>query len=172
MDAKNNKVETCAVGNDVDQHPMDELDTTGVLVKPKWRGTSHDKTEMETLGRKQVLRVRKTIAPQASGFRSVAQTDAKNPCRGIFDSYLCSGLEAHSSVPGRSCWRDLCNYGFRPALCLICELETSSSSASTVVQETCFGATLRSSLVPPQLMLVWRKWLPCKLMNHPLPSVS
>lgn len=53
MDAKDNKV---AVGNGVDQHPMNELDPTGVLVKPKWRGTSHDKTEMETLGRKQVLR--------------------------------------------------------------------------------------------------------------------
>lgn len=53
---KNNKVETYAVENGVDQRPMDELDPTGVLVKPKWRGTSYDKTEMETLGRKQVLR--------------------------------------------------------------------------------------------------------------------
>ena len=102
MDAKDNKVETYAVGNGVDQHPMNELDPTGVLVKPKWRGTSHDKTEMETLGRKQVLRVRKTIAPQASGSKPML----KFHCRGIFDSYPCSDLEVHSSVPGRSCWRD------------------------------------------------------------------
>lgn len=56
MDVKDNKVETYAVENGVDQHPMNELDPTGVLVKPKWRGTSHDRMEMETLGRNQVLR--------------------------------------------------------------------------------------------------------------------
>lgn len=43
----------------VDNHPMDQLDPTGVLVKPKWRGTSQDKVDMETLGRHQVLRVRR-----------------------------------------------------------------------------------------------------------------
>ncbi len=64
MDVKDNKVETYAVKNGVDQHPMDELDHTGVLVKPKWRGTSQDKTEMETLGRNQVLRVRRQSRPR------------------------------------------------------------------------------------------------------------
>lgn len=146
MDVKDNKVETYAVENGVDQHPMDELDPTGVLVKPKWRGTSHDKMEMETLGRKQVLRVRRQSRPR---LRSVPKSMLKIPCREIFDSYPCSDLEAHLSVPGRFCWRDLCNHGSCLALCLICGSETSSSSASTVVQETCFGATLWSSLVSP-----------------------
>lgn len=33
-------------------------DPTGVLVEQKWRGTAQDKTDMEVLGRGQVLRVR------------------------------------------------------------------------------------------------------------------
>ena len=64
MDVKDNKVETYAVENGLDQHPMGELDPTGVLVKPKWRGTSHDKMEMETLGRNQVLRVGRQSRPR------------------------------------------------------------------------------------------------------------
>ncbi len=144
MDVKDNKVETYAVENGVDQHPMDELDPTGVLVKPNWRGTSHDKTEMETLGRKQVLRVRRQSPP---GLRMAPKSMLKISFRGIFNSCPCSDLEAHSSVPGRFCWRDLCNHGVCIALSLICGSETSSSSASTVVRETCFGATLWSSWV-------------------------
>ena len=54
----NGNVSTYPVKGDADHHPMDELDPTGVVVKPKWRGTSQDKLDMETLGRHQVLRVR------------------------------------------------------------------------------------------------------------------
>ncbi len=34
-------------------------DPTGVIVEQKWRGTVQDKTDMEVLGRGQVLRVRR-----------------------------------------------------------------------------------------------------------------
>lgn len=54
MDTKE-QVHTYVVNDDV---PMEDMDPTGVLVKPKWRGTSQDKTDMQTLGRNQVLRVR------------------------------------------------------------------------------------------------------------------
>ena len=64
MDVKDNKIETCAVDSGLDQHPIHESDPTGVLVKPKWRGTSFDKMEMETLGRNQVLRVRRQLRPR------------------------------------------------------------------------------------------------------------
>lgn len=59
MDTKDDlhsKVQTYAINDDAEQHPMDQLDPTGVLVKPKWRGTSMDKMDMEVLGRNQVLR--------------------------------------------------------------------------------------------------------------------
>lgn len=56
-DIKDDKVHTYVVNDDAEHLPMDELDPTGVLVKPKWRGTSQDKMDMETLGRHQVLRV-------------------------------------------------------------------------------------------------------------------
>jgi len=49
-------VQTYAI-NDVTDNPMDDMDFTGVVVKPKWRGTAQDKLDMETLGRNQVLRV-------------------------------------------------------------------------------------------------------------------
>ncbi|KAL9606400.1 MAG: hypothetical protein Q9179_000420 [Wetmoreana sp. 5 TL-2023] len=52
-DDRDKHVETYRVA---EQHPMDQLDHTGVLVKPKWRGTSLDKMDMEVLGRNQVLR--------------------------------------------------------------------------------------------------------------------
>ena len=52
-------VKTHVVNHDVDYYPPDQVDQTGVLVKPKWRGTSQDKMDMETLGRHQVLRVRR-----------------------------------------------------------------------------------------------------------------
>ncbi|KAL9594593.1 MAG: hypothetical protein Q9219_006953 [cf. Caloplaca sp. 3 TL-2023] len=54
MDSKD--VHTYVTNDDADHHRMDELDPTGVLVKPKWRGTSLDKMDMEVLGRNQVLR--------------------------------------------------------------------------------------------------------------------
>lgn len=58
MEIKNNNVQSHVIQGDDDTHLMDDLDPTGVLVKPKWRGTSQDKIDMETLGRNQVLRVR------------------------------------------------------------------------------------------------------------------
>ena len=45
-----------------DNHSI-ELPDTGVLVKPKWRGTSQDKADMQILGRHQVLRVIRHLAP-------------------------------------------------------------------------------------------------------------
>lgn len=63
MDVKDDhrsKVDTYIVNDDGDHHAMDELDPTGVIVKPKWRGNSMDKMDMEALGRNQVLRVRET----------------------------------------------------------------------------------------------------------------
>lgn len=42
------------------EHETDRYsDPIGVLVKPKWRGTEQDKTDMDVLGRGQVLRVRR-----------------------------------------------------------------------------------------------------------------
>ncbi|KAI4089861.1 MAG: hypothetical protein LQ344_005120 [Seirophora lacunosa] len=39
------------------EHETDRYsDPIGVLVKPKWRGTEQDKTDMDVLGRGQVLR--------------------------------------------------------------------------------------------------------------------
>lgn len=58
MDIKDGNVQSHVVQGDDDAHPMDDLDPTGVLVKPKWRGTPQDKLDMGTLGRNQVLRVR------------------------------------------------------------------------------------------------------------------
>ena len=46
------------IGGEGNVLPSDVLDPTGVVVKPKWRGTSQDMLDMETLGRHQVLRVR------------------------------------------------------------------------------------------------------------------
>ena len=60
MDTKaewHESVQTDGINNNVDNTAVGQLDSTGVLVKPKWRGTSQDKTDMETLGRHQVLRV-------------------------------------------------------------------------------------------------------------------
>jgi hypothetical protein len=43
--------------HDAELYPMGRLNNTGVLVKPKWRGTIQDKMDMKTLGRNQVVRV-------------------------------------------------------------------------------------------------------------------
>ncbi|CAF9924971.1 MAG: hypothetical protein HETSPECPRED_005709 [Heterodermia speciosa] len=60
MDTKaewHDNVRTDEINDNVDQRSgTGQLDPTGVLVKPKWRGTSQDKTDMEVLGRHQVLR--------------------------------------------------------------------------------------------------------------------
>ncbi len=45
--------------NDLTDNPMHDLDSTGARVKDKWRGTPEDKLDMKTLGRNQVLRVRR-----------------------------------------------------------------------------------------------------------------
>ena len=50
-------VQTEGKNDNVQDNGVGQLDSTGVLVKPRWRGTSQDKTDMETLGRHQVLRV-------------------------------------------------------------------------------------------------------------------
>ena len=49
MDTKDEKFHTFVVNDDVEQLPMDELDPTGVLVKPKWRGTSQDKMDLSLI---------------------------------------------------------------------------------------------------------------------------
>lgn len=61
MECKGDKPLTYVINDDADRTPMDNIDPTGVLVKPKWRGTSQDKVDMETLGRHQVLRVRRQL---------------------------------------------------------------------------------------------------------------
>ena len=58
MESKEEKLNAYVTSDDAERATMDEIDPTGVLVKPKWRGTSQDKMDMETLGRHQVLRVR------------------------------------------------------------------------------------------------------------------
>ncbi|KAL8693933.1 MAG: hypothetical protein Q9218_001347 [Villophora microphyllina] len=55
-DERHNTVQTRGINDDAEPYPMDRLDPTGVLVKPKWRGTVQDKMDMEILGRHQVLR--------------------------------------------------------------------------------------------------------------------
>ena len=45
--------------NDVADMAMDNLDPTVVRVKHKWTGTHDDRLDMKTLGRDQVLRVRR-----------------------------------------------------------------------------------------------------------------
>ena len=68
MDTKaewHDNVRTDEINDNGDQSGTGQLDPTGVLVKPKWRGTSQDKTDMEILGRHQVLRVSRTVVPCA-----------------------------------------------------------------------------------------------------------
>ncbi|KAI4283790.1 MAG: hypothetical protein L6R35_005046 [Caloplaca aegaea] len=45
-----------ATEDDRDQYSAGFSDPTGLLVKPKWRGTEQDKSDMDVLGRGQVLR--------------------------------------------------------------------------------------------------------------------
>lgn len=69
-------VQTYQINNDADVHPMDMLDPTGVLVKPKWRRTPQDKLDMKTLGRHQVLQVRKQpVIHSTPNSRSVDETE-------------------------------------------------------------------------------------------------
>ncbi|KAI4220842.1 MAG: hypothetical protein LQ349_007988 [Xanthoria aureola] len=56
VEGKDEQVLSYVVNDDADTLPMDNLDPTGVVVKPKWRGTAQDKKDMEVLGRHQVLR--------------------------------------------------------------------------------------------------------------------
>ncbi|KAL8877838.1 MAG: hypothetical protein Q9198_004224, partial [Flavoplaca austrocitrina] len=56
MDTKDEQVVSYVINDDANPLPMDTLDPTGVIVKPKWRGTPQDKRDMEVLGRHQVLR--------------------------------------------------------------------------------------------------------------------
>ena len=58
LEKHHENVVAARVAGDVDAFPMDDLNQTGAgLVKPKWRGTVQDVTDMEVLGRHQVLRV-------------------------------------------------------------------------------------------------------------------
>lgn len=74
MDSKDEQIRSYTINDDADVLPMDQLDPTGVLVKPKWRGTSDDQMDMEVLGRHQVLRVTNIIivALQQNSTDSVA----------------------------------------------------------------------------------------------------
>lgn len=83
MDSKDEQVRAYVID---DTHPMDQLDPTGVLVKPKWRGTSQDKTDMEVLGRHQVLRVSRIVV--------AAHELLLTSTRETFDSCPCLVLEA------------------------------------------------------------------------------
>jgi len=91
------KVQTYAI-NDVTDNPMDDLDFTGVVVKPKWRGTAQDKLDMETLGRNQVLRVSRqsycTRFPSQEHLLTGRVRETSSFCP-------CSGLEAHLFAHGR-----------------------------------------------------------------------
>ncbi|KAL9051306.1 MAG: hypothetical protein Q9206_004752 [Seirophora lacunosa] len=50
------------------EHETDRYsDPIGVLVKPKWRGTEQDKTDMDVLGRGQVLRIFRVQARLKAG---------------------------------------------------------------------------------------------------------
>ena len=77
MDTKaewHGSIQTNGISDTVEHDAAGQLDCTGVLVKPKWRGTSQDKTDMETLGRHQVLRVsiRSTcVGPHSSQNQSI-----------------------------------------------------------------------------------------------------
>ena len=58
MEKHNENVVAARLAGDVDAFPMDDLNQTGAgIVKPRWRGTVQDVTDMEILGRHQVLRV-------------------------------------------------------------------------------------------------------------------
>ncbi|KAI4191057.1 MAG: hypothetical protein L6R41_000372 [Letrouitia leprolyta] len=82
MDVKDDhrsKVDTYIVNDDGDHHAMDELDPTGVIVKPKWRGNSMDKMDMEALGRNQVLRGTNRRRTIPLGLRICAPKTSKIP---------------------------------------------------------------------------------------------
>lgn len=68
MDGKDEQVLSYVINDDADTLPMDNLDPTGVIVKPKWRGTAQDKKDMEVLGRHQVLRVWFSVPRVARAF--------------------------------------------------------------------------------------------------------
>ncbi|KAL9000493.1 MAG: hypothetical protein Q9169_000786 [Polycauliona sp. 2 TL-2023] len=56
MDTKDEHMVSYVIDDEPNAFPMDALDPTGVVVKPKWQGTVQDKKDMEVLGRHQVLR--------------------------------------------------------------------------------------------------------------------
>lgn len=86
-----NNVQTSQSNDDGDIYPMN--DVTGAIVKPKWRGTSQDKVDMETLGRCQVLRV--------SILLRVSRIINDNANSETLSLYQCWALQAHSSAPGK-----------------------------------------------------------------------
>ncbi|KAL9018165.1 MAG: hypothetical protein Q9185_004527 [Variospora sp. 1 TL-2023] len=57
-----------ATEDDRDQYSAGFSDPTGLLVKPKWRGTEQDKSDMDVLGRGQVLRVMRQTSMSYRGW--------------------------------------------------------------------------------------------------------
>ncbi|KAL8991784.1 MAG: hypothetical protein Q9169_007653 [Polycauliona sp. 2 TL-2023] len=56
MDSKENPqldIKGSTPSDDMDDSSIDYSDPTGILVKPKWRGTNQDKLDMSALGRHQ-----------------------------------------------------------------------------------------------------------------------
>lgn len=108
MDIKYGHMQTHVMQDDANHHPMDDLDATGVLVKPKWRGTPQDKMDMETLGRNQVLRVRRqSLCPSphlSCRYLLISRL------RGIFDFSLWSDSHPRSFALGKFYWRETCAY--------------------------------------------------------------
>ena len=92
--------------------------------------------------------------PSVAGKRSIALSQNlhmawlhadNSQSREISGFSPCSGSGAHSSVPGRFYWRMRRDSSSRLPLLLSRDAAISSSSASTVAQETCSGATSWSS---------------------------
>jgi len=54
-----NDIQSCTIDDNREHYAMNQLDNSGVLVKPKWMGTDQDQKDMETLGRAQVVRVKR-----------------------------------------------------------------------------------------------------------------
>ena len=77
MDTKDEQVVSYVINDDANTLPMDTLDPTGIIVKPKWRGTPQDKRDMEVLGRHQVLRVCYGYQPVATSLADKKQRNFK-----------------------------------------------------------------------------------------------
>ena len=85
-------IQTNGISDNVEHDAAGQLDSTGVLVKPKWRGTYQDKTDMETLGRHRVLRVsRRSACVRLCSSQNQSLTNYHREISGFSP---CSDLEA------------------------------------------------------------------------------